>query len=253
MKSLILFLISLFVPLIFLITGLIFFSDQGALIMAFLGFISVLFLALFSDKILLSFFNIKKLNIPEWANNFIKNITFRLGIKNYYVLTASGKNIYTIDSFIGRPRIIIGEDLFETFSQEECEALIFASFLQIKNKDARFRTYSSFLINIFFLPFLKIPFQNLKISFVSFRYLLRSYFYKNYKEIKLFDKGLGIYRVPFASALFKLNMQNRGDSFFLEDCAICENKKEEIIQYFFDVGYEFNTRYKDLLRNDGKA
>lgn len=223
------------------------------LIALLVGVIISALMLLFSDRILLSFFQIRKANIPEWANSFIKNISFKFGIKKYRVLISKGKNIYSLDSFFGVPRLIIGDNFFEFFSKEECQALIFASFLRIKNKESRFRTNSSFLINIFFLPFLKIPFHALKISFVSFRYLIRAYIYKNEVELKRFDKSLGIHRIPFASALFKLNMQNNSESFFLEDCAISENKTGEAVQYFFEGGYEFNARYKDLLRDDGKA
>lgn len=253
LKNLILFLISLFFPLIFLIIGLTFFSDLGTLIVAFSGIIITLLMVLFSDKILLSFFKIRKSNVPEWANSFIKSVSFKFGIKNFVVLTTEGRNLYTIDSFVGVPRIIIGEYFFDFFSKEECEALIFASFLRIKNKESKFRTYSSILINLFFLPFLKIPLQGLKISFLSFRYLIRSYFYKNEIELKSFDKSLGIYRIPFASALFKLNIENTGEGFFIEDCDFSENKSGDIIQHFFDTGYDFNIRYKDLLREDEKA
>lgn len=249
LRTIFLFLIFLFIPLVFLLIGFIFEAPILFLPGVFLNILLILFV----DKIVLVFLPINKSNIPEWADSFIRNTCFKLGIKNYGVLVSRGKNIYAIDTFIGMPRVIIGEAFFQFFSKDECEALIFASFLRIQNKDSRFRTYSSVLINIFFLPFLKIPSQNLKISFLSFRHLIRCYFFKNKMELQLFDKKLGSYRIPFASALFKLKMQNDIYGFWVEDCAISESKTEEAIQYFFDQGYDFNDRYKDLLKENGKV
>jgi len=245
-----LFLLSLFIPGIFLVIGLALFSSLNLLLF---GFLIVFLLALYPDKILLLLFKIKKNNFHGWAENYLKNVSYQLEVKKYSVFTTEGKNIYTLDGIFTHPRIIIGEEFLEFFSKEESEALIFASILRIKNKDSRFRCLSSLFIDIFFLPFIKIPSQNLKISFLSFRYLIRSYFYKNKSETKNFDKNLGPHRIPFASALFKLNMQNDKGNFFLEDCTFSEAKTDQIIRYFFDNGYDFNTRYQDLLRENGKA
>ncbi len=249
LRTIFLFLFFLFIPLVFLLVGLIFEASNLVLLGVFLNVL----LILFADKIILVFLPINKSNIPEWADSFIRNICFKFGIKRYGVLVTNGKNIYAMDTFFGMPRVIIGEAFFEFFSRDECESLIFASFLRIQNKESRFRTYSSVLINIFFLPFLKIPSQNLKISFLSFRHLIRCYFFKNKMELQSFDKRLGPYRVSFASALFKLKMQDDIDGFWVEDCAISESKTEEAIQNFFDQGYDFNDRYKDLLKENGKV
>lgn len=249
LRTIFLFLIFLFLPLVFLSMGFIF----DAPILVLLGVLFNILLILFADKIILAFLPINKSNIPEWAESFIRNTCFKLGIKKYGVLVTKGKNIYAIDTFIGMPRVIIGEDFFQFFSKDECESLLFASFLRIQNKDSRFRTYSSVLINIFFLPFLKIPSQNIKIIFLSFRHLIRGYFFKNKMELQSFDKRLGSYRISFASALFKLKMQDDIGGFWVEDCAISENKTEEAIQNFFDQGYDFNDRYKDLLKENGKV
>jgi hypothetical protein len=249
LRVIILFFIFLFIPLIFLITGSIF--EAPALV--FLGVLINLILILIAAKILLFSLPISKSRVPEWADSFIRNTCFKLGVKKYGIFTSKGKNIYALDTFIGMPRVIIGDEFFDFFSKDECESLIFASFLRIQSKDSRFRSYSSVLINIFFLPFLKIPSQNIKISFLSFRHLIRSYLFKNKIELQSFDKKLGNYRIPFASALFKLKMLNDRNGFWIEDCAISETKTEEAIQYFFDVGYDFNDRYKDLLKENGKA
>ncbi len=48
-------------------------------------------------------------------------------------------------------------------------------------------------------------------------------------------------------------MQDDIDGFWVEDCAISESKTEEAIQNFFDQGYDFNDRYKDLLKENGKV
>ena len=250
MKYLVLFLLSLFIPGVFFVIG---FAFLNALNVFLFGILILFLLVIFSDKILLRLFKIKKSNKLGWAQNYIKNISYQLKVKKYAVFTTEGKNIYTLDGFFTHPRIIIGEEFLEFFSKDEAEALIYASILRIKNKDSRFRCFSSLLIDIFFLPFIKIPSQNLKISFLSFRYFIRSYFYKNKNEIKKFDKNLGFHRVPFASALFKLNMQNEKGNFFLEDCAFSEAKTDQTIRYFFVSGYDFNTRYQDLLRENGKA
>lgn len=249
MRTIFLFFIFIFIPLIFLITGSIF----EVPVLVYLGILVNFLLILFSDKILLICFPINKPKVPEWADSFIKNTCFKLGIKKYGIFISKGKNIYTLDTFIGMPRVIIGDEFFNFFSKDECESLIFASFLRIQNKDSRFRTYSSVLINIFFLPFLKIPSQNIKISFLSFRHFIRSYLFKNKIELQSFDEKLGIYRIPFASALFKLKMVSDREGFWIEDCAISETKTEEAIQYFFDLGYDFNDRYKDLLKDNGKS
>ncbi len=250
MKYIFLILLSLFIPGVFFVIGQALFSSLNLLLF---GLFIVFLLALFPDKILLLLLKIKKSNRLGWAENYIKNVSYQLEVKKYSVFTTEGKNIYTLDGFFNHPRIIIGEEFLEFFSKEESEALIFASILRIKNKDARFRCLSSLFIDIFFLPLIKIPSQNLKISFLSFRYFIRSYFYKNKNEIKNFDEKLGPHRVPFASALFKLNMQNEKGNFFLEDCTFSEAKTDQMIRYFFDNGYDFNTRYQDLLRENGKA
>ena len=253
LKNLILLLISLFITFIFFVLGRFFSTENGAFIFPLVGAFITLLIILFADKILLVFFPIQKTDLPEWAIGFIKNTTYKFGIKKILILFTQGKNIYTLDNFIASPRIIIGQNFIEFFSRDECEALIYASFLRIKNKDSRFRTYSSILINIFFLPFLKISPGNIKISFLSLHYVIRSYFFRNKIELMAFDKNLGIHRIPFASALFKLNMQNDEESFLIEDCAIFDNKTSEIAQHIFDFGYDFDARYKDLLREDGKA
>ncbi len=250
LRSIILFLISLYIPAIFLVAGIIFLNPILGLFLG-LGLVSILIL--FADKVLLRFFQIRKNNLPPWAENFIKNLSFKLNISKYYILATSGKNIFAIDGILATPRIIIAEDFFNFFSREECKALIYVTFLRIKNKESKFRTITCLLMDIFFFVPLKFPSQNIKISFLSLRYFLKCYLFKDKKYLNSFDKSLGNYRIPFASALFKLNIKNENENLFQESLGISENKSDMIIKYFFDAGYDFQERYSDLLRENGKA
>lgn len=120
LKYLVLFLLSLFIPGIFFVIGLAFLNA----INLFLLGISILFLlVIYSDKILLRLFNIKKSNKLGWAQNYIKNISYQLKVKKYAVFTTEGKNIYTLDGFFSYPRIIIGEEFLEFFSKRKPKPL----------------------------------------------------------------------------------------------------------------------------------
>lgn len=260
----ILLIIFWFAP--WVILGMFFWPLHGELYGLAVGAFLLLLAVLLSDNLMIFFTNPRRIGEKEKMMDFVKNLSFRMGIDKVGIYSTSRlpNNIYVMDNVFSRPRIIIGEGLINLLSYDELNSLIYYALFRVKSREAIFRTLVNFLLTVMFLPVLIFEKDDGRKSFLAtLRFFLLSplfftkvFFFKRERNLQeedqkfLQESGL---RVPFASAIFKIGQLDtceRRDmaSNFFENLVLADNQGEDLFQDFFEWGYDPNTRYQKLVK-----
>ncbi|RLA65078.1 MAG: hypothetical protein DRQ88_02525 [Epsilonproteobacteria bacterium] len=253
-----------FVP--FAVLGMFVWPLQGEVIGLGMGLICLFLVVLLSDKLMIFFTNPRRLGEKEKMMDYVKNLSFRLGLEDVGIYSSSrfSGNIYVLDNIFSRPKIIIGEGLLQMLSHGELQVLVYYALFRVKSGEAIFRSLANFLLIIIFLPILffgkenssKGLFSTLRFFFLSPFYLAKVFLFRREKNLReedhkfLQESGL---RAPFASAIFKIGQVesfNRDNllSCFFQNLALADHQEEELFQNFFDFEYGPSARYKTLVK-----
>lgn len=243
--------------------GLLFDLHSGFLIGLILSMLIFLFLALFGEKLVLIFSKARYVTDDELLINQVKNFCCHIEIPEVKIYWSNVfvNNIYFTNSYFGKPALIIGKDVYKTFSRNELNSLIFASLLKLKSNEAKHRTMAALIFFIIYSPvyILKSALSergsasNLNI-FLYPAYYLKSKLYENETAILKFDQSvcaLDGLRKDYISALFKVASLPTCDEHSIGGLVLSElnhvqNKTSAVINYLLVEHVSIETRVKAL-------
>lgn len=229
-------------------------------------FISLVVLAFFSkwgEKLVLVFAKARYVGDDESLINQVKNFSCHLNISEVkiYWSNAFVNNVYYTDSYFGKPALVIGKNVYNQFSRNELNSLIYASLLKIKSGEARNRTMVSLLFTVLYSPvyILRALFKsyrlrrNLEIFFYP-AFSLKTLMYENEKNVMNFDNEVGKMqglKKDYMAALFKVahmpsfNERTVG-ALVLAELAHTKNTTEDVLGNLLFKSVDINTRMKAL-------
>jgi len=195
------------------------------------------------EKIVLIFARARYVTDDESLVNQVKNFCCHLSMPEVKVYWSNIfiNNLYYTDSRLGDPALIIGKNLYRTFSRNELNSLIYASLLRIKTGEARNRTMTTLIFFILYSPTYLIhrllPSRLAKgVRFFLYpAFVLKSRMYENEKELQFFDQRVGQMsglKKDYIAALFKtaslpaINELSIG-SMILGDLSLAKNQTSD--------------------------
>lgn len=232
-------------------------------------FISIVFLGFFSkwgEKLVLVFAKARYVTDDESLINQVKNFSCHLNINEVkiYWSNAFVNNVYYADSYFGKPALIIGKNIYNQFSRNELNALIYASLLKVKSGEAQNRTLVSLLFTMLYSPvyiaraLLKSYRlrRNLEIFFYP-AFSLKTLMYENEKNVVGFDaevaKMQGL-KKDYMAALFKVahlpsfNERTVG-ALVLAELSHSKNTTEDVLGNLLFKTVDIKARMKALSSN----
>lgn len=229
-------------------------------------FVSLVVLAFFSkwgEKLVLVFAKARYVGDDESLINQVKNFSCHLNISEVkiYWSNAFVNNVYYTDSYFGKPALVIGKNVYNQFSRNELNSLIYASLLKIKSGEAKNRTMVSLLFTILYSPvyILRALFKsyrlrrNLEIFFYP-AFSLKTLMYENEKNVMSFDNEVGKMqglKKDYMAALFKVSHmpsfnERTVGALVLAELAHTKNTTEDVLGNLLFKTVDINTRMKAL-------
>lgn len=124
-------------------------------------------------------------------------------------------NLYYTNSYFGKPALVIGKNIYNSFTRNELNSLIYASLLKLKTNEAKHRTIASLIFLILYSPVYLLrslithqPTIKTLNLFLYPAYFLKSKLYEKQAEVLRFDQEVGKFdglRKNYISALFKVS------------------------------------------------
>ena len=257
----------LFIYLLFTIVlgivGLFFSLEYGHVIGIALGLALLLVTIFWGEKIILIFLRARYVGENEDLINQVRNFCLHLKVDEVKIYWSGlfVNNVYFTSSFFGTPAIIIGKNVYKSFQRNELNALIYASLLKIKKKEAAEMTMSSVSLFFWMLPIhlLYLKFKSPQVRkimttlYFPLTYLRRAVYFKE-KDVLHFDqevvnfKGLS---KDYSSAIFKLSMlpkvlDHELSSFLVEEMVLVDNQEQDSIKASLFQSTNINLRLKTL-------
>lgn len=153
----------------------------------------------------------------EMLINQVKNFCVHLNIHEVKIYWSNTfvNNVYYSDSYFGKPALIIGKHIYQQFTRNELNGLIYASLLKIKSGEAKNRTMVSLIFFVLYSPAYVIRFffnsyrarKNLEIFFYP-AFSIKTMMYENEKNVISFDSEVGKMtglKKDYMAALFKIS------------------------------------------------
>jgi hypothetical protein len=231
--------------------------------------LSLLVLAFFTkwgEKLILVFSKARYVSDDEALINQVKNFCCHLHISEVKIYWSNTfvNNVYYTDSYFGKPALIIGKNIYNQFSRNELNGLIYASLLKIKNGEAKNRTLVSLIFMVLYSPvyimraFLKSYRirRHLEVFFYP-AFSLKSLMYENEKDVILFDaevaKMQGL-KKDYMAALFKINHlpsfnERTVGALVLAELCHSKNDTEDVLGNLLFKTVDIKARMKALSAN----
>ena len=228
--------------------------------------IALLFIGVFlkwGEKLILIFSKARYVTDDELLINQVKNFCCHLNIREVkiYWSNAFVNNVYYADSFFGKPVLVIGKNIYNQFSRNELNSLIYASLLRVKSGDAKNRTFVSLGFLVLYSPiyivrsFFKSP--RIRRRFEIFFYpafSLKSMMYESEKEVVSFDAEVGKMqglRKDYVAALFKVSQlpglyENSAGALAIAGLSHVKNSSNDVISNVLSKVVDIKTRMKAL-------
>ena len=199
------------------LVGLLFNLHWGFFAGLSIAMIIFIFISICGEKLVLIFSKARYVTDDELLINKVKNFCCHSEIPEAKVYWSNVfvNNLYYTNSYFGKPTLIIGRNLYKTFSRNELNSLIYASLLKLKSNEAKHRTIASLIFFILYSPIYLIR------SLISHRptlialniflypaFFLKAKLYEKPEAVFLFDQQVGKHlglRKDYISALFKVN------------------------------------------------
>lgn len=223
-------------------------------------------LAKWGEKLILVFSKARYVTDDESLINQVKNFSCHLNINEVkiYWSNAFVNNVYYTDSYFGKPALIIGKNIYNQFTRNELNSLIYASLLKIKHGEAQNRTMVSLIFLLLYSPvyivrsFFKSSRmrRNLDIFFYP-AFSLKTLMYENEKNVIDFDAEVGKLqglKKDYMGALFKVahmpsfNERTIG-ALVLAELAHTKNTTEDVLGNVLFKSVDIKTRMKALSSN----
>ncbi len=222
-----------------------------------------LILSFWGEKLILIFAKARYVTDDEILINQVKNFCCHIELTEVKVYWSSVfvNNIYYTNSYFGKPALIIGKNIYNTFTRNELNSLIYASLLRLKSNEAKHRTVASLIFLILYAPvYLVRMITDHKNTidvldvFIYPAYFLKSKLYENEDTVLLFDKKVGRLdglRKDYISALFKIsNLPVCGEgsigSLLINELNHVKNQTNDVVNDLLINQVSIETRVKAL-------
>jgi hypothetical protein len=210
--------------------------------------IAILFFTLFSfwgEKFILYFSSARYVTDDEMLLNQVRNFSCHLGLLGVKIYSSAKfpNNVYYAHSYIGKPTLIIGKNIFQSFSRTELNSLVYASLLRLKSSDSKHRSMVSLILLILFTPvyLARKIFSKNENSYLNI-FLYPGYYLKSLMYASL-DVSMGLDRKvatleglkkEYIAAIFKISRlesspNHTAGDFLLYELAHIPNKERDIL------------------------
>ena len=245
------------------IIGLFFSLKNGLLIGGILSLTIFLIISFWGEKIILIFLRARYVGEHEDLINQVRNFCLHLNLAEVKVYWSGlfVNNIYYANSYFGTPVIIIGRNVYKNFQSNETSALIYASLLKLKKKEAVDMTMSSICLFFWLLPvhliYLKIQSTRARriitSMYLPLTYLRRKIYIKE-KDVFSFDQEVMRFKEmskDYTSAIFKLSVLPKVighelSSFLVEEMVLVDNEEQDSVKTILFKPTNINIRLKML-------
>jgi hypothetical protein len=243
--------------------GLLFNLYWGFFVGLYTALIIFVFMSLWGEKIILIFAKARYVTDDENLINQVKNFCCHCEIPEVKVYWSNVfvNNLYYTNSYFGKPALIIGRNVYKTFSRNELNSLIFASLLKLKTNEAKHRTIASLIFFILYSPvyILRSFFSNQTMIkniniFLYPAYFLKAKLYESQKAVLEFDKQVskleGL-KKDYISALFKVNHlpvcnETSIGSLLISELNHVKNQTDDVLTYLLIENVSLEERVKAL-------
>ncbi len=223
----------------------------------------LLFISLWGEKLILIFAKARYVTDDEILINQVKNFCLHCEIPEVKVYWSNVfvNNLYYTNSYFGKPALIIGKNIYRTFTRNELNSLIYASLLKLKTREAQHRTVTSLIFFILYSPVYLVR------SFVSHStlhqilnvflypaYFLKAKLYEKQSEVLEFDQKVselvGL-KKDYIAALFKVNHLQACNEFSVGSLVMNElnhvkNQTDDVLSFLLIDNVSVAERVKAL-------
>lgn len=231
-----------------------------------LAVVLIVLFAKWGEKLVLVFAKARYVTDDESLVNQVRNFCCHLSINEVkiYWSNAFVNNVYYADSYMGKPALIIGKNIYQQFTRNELNSLIYASLLKIKSKEAKNRTLVSLIFLVLYSPvYLVRSFfnssrtrRNFEIFFYP-AFAIKTLMYENEEAVIAFDQEVGKMqglRKDYIASLFKISRlpafnEKTIGALALAELSHSKNNTEDVIGSMLFKTVDVKARMKALSAN----
>lgn len=240
--------------------------SYGLFVGIILALAIITFFSKWGEKLILVFAKGRYVTDDETLINQVKNFCVHLNINEVKIYWSNTfvNNVYYTDSYFGKPALIIGKHIYQQFSRNELNSLIYASLLKIKSGEAKNRTMVSLVFFILYSPVYVIRSffnsfrtrKNLEIFFYP-AFSIKTLMYENEKNVISFDSEVGKMKglkKDYMAALFKVshmpsfNERTIG-ALVVAELAHAKNETDDVLGSLLFKTVDIRARMKALSSN----
>lgn len=243
--------------------GLLFDLHYGFFAGLTIAAILLIFISTWGEKLILIFAKARYVTDDEILINQVKNFCTHCEVPEVKVYWSNVfvNNLYFTNSYFGKPALIIGKNVYKTFTRTELNSLIYASLLKLKTKEAQHRTVASLIFFILYSPvFLVRSFVTnvhlLRILnvFLYPAYYLKAKLYETESDVIAFDQKVsqlvGL-KKDYIAALFKVNYLPACNEFSVGSLVMNElnhvkNQTDDVLSFLLIDNISVAERVKAL-------
>lgn len=240
--------------------------SYGLYLGVFLAFMTIAFLSKWGEKLVLIFAKARYVTDDESLINQAKNFCVHLNVPEVKIYWSNTfvNNVYYTDSYFGKPALIIGKHIYQQFTRNELNSLIYASLLKIKSGEAKNRTLVSLIFLILYSPvyIVRLFFNsdntrnNLEI-FLYPAFSIKTLMYENEKNVINFDSEVGKMtglKRDYMAALFKISQlpsfnERSIGALVVAELAHAKNDTNDVLGSLIFKVVDIKTRMKSLSSN----
>lgn len=228
--------------------GLLFNLHWGFFVGVIIAVLILMVLSAWGEKLILFFARARYISDDEIFINQVKNFCCHCEIPEVKIYWSNVfvNNIYYTNSYFGKPTLIVGRNVYNTFSRNELNSLIYASLLKLKMSEAKHRTIAALVFLILYSPiyFLRLMITNKQAKkaldvFLCPAYFLKSKLYEKEVEVLSFDREVGKLnglKKDYISALFKISRlpvcgEGTIGELLIDELNLVKNRTENIFYY----------------------
>lgn len=237
---------------------------MGFFVGLIVAIVTFLILSFWGEKFVLIFAKARYVTDDEILINQVKNFCTHCEIPEVKVYWSNVfvNNLYYTNSYFGKPALIIGKNIYKTFTRNELNSLIYASLLKLKTKESMHRTMASLIFFILYSPVYIVrsfvsPHRataNVLNIFLYPAYFLKSKLYEKHEAVLSFDQKvakLDGLRKDYISALFKVShlptcSGNSVGGLVMNELNHVKNQTEDVMSYLLIDYVSVEARVKAL-------
>lgn len=240
--------------------------SYGLIVGPLLAVLIIAFYSKWGEKLVLVFARARYVTDDEILINQVKNFCVHLNIHEVKVYWSSSfvNNVYYADSYFGKPALIIGKHIYQKFTRNELNSLIYASLLKIKSGEAKNRTLVSLIFLVLYSPVYVIRSffnsykarKNMEIFFYP-AFSLKTLMYENETNVINFDSEVGKMvglKKDYMAALFKISHmpgfnERTVGALVLAELTHTKNETDDVLGSLLFKTVDIKVRMKALSGN----